>query len=71
MHICISPSYLFIQSFYLLLFVQMHIRDGARNIAVIEKHLGELQGKLQYETEKMQGYSKDLKLAEKKYAHYL
>ena len=50
------------------MFVQMHIRDGARNIAVIEKHLGELQGKLQYETEKMQGYSKDLKLAEKKYA---
>ena len=46
--------------------MQMHVRDGARNIAIIEKNLSELQGKLKYETDKLQSYSKDLKLAEKK-----
>lgn len=49
----------------------MHVRDGARNLAIIEKNLSELQGKLKYETEKMQTYSQDLKVAEKKWAFFL
>lgn len=42
----------------------MHVRDGARNIGIIEKSLGELEAKLRYENGKMEGYSADLKQAE-------
>ena len=42
----------------------MHVRDGSRNIGIIEKSLGELDGKLQYESGKMQGYAADLEQAE-------
>ena len=48
--------------------LQMHIRDGSRNIGIIEKNLNELETKLQYENGKMQGYSADLEQAEKKWA---
>ena len=48
------------------LVMQLHVRDGTRNIGIIEKNLQELEGKLQYETNKLQGYSADLKEAEKR-----
>ena len=46
--------------------MQLHVRDGTRNIGIIEKNLQELEGKLQYETNKLQGYSADLKEAERR-----
>ena len=44
----------------------MHVRDGTRNIGIIEKSLGELDAKLKYENGKMQGYAADLDVAETK-----
>jgi hypothetical protein len=46
--------------------MQLHVRDGARNIAIIEKGLGELEGKLTYEKDKLQGFTADLQEAEKR-----
>ena len=46
--------------------LQLHVRDGARNIAKIQEGLGELEGKLTYEKEKLQGYTADLNEAEKR-----
>ena len=48
--------------------MQLHVRDGTRNIGIIERNLQELEGKLQYETNKLQGYSADLKEAERRCA---
>ena len=46
--------------------LQMHVRDGARNIGIIEKSLTTLDEKLKYENGKMQGYAADLEQAESK-----
>jgi hypothetical protein len=48
------------------LLVQLHVRDGSRNIGIIEKGLGELEAKLKYEKEKLQSYTADLQEAEKR-----
>lgn len=47
----------------------MHVRDGERNIGVIEKSLGELRGKLEYERNKKATFSVDLEEAEKRYVN--
>lgn len=49
-----------------MILLQLHVRDGARNIAKIEEGLGELEGKLTYEKDKLQGYTADLNEAEKR-----
>lgn len=46
--------------------LQLHVRDGGRNISIIQKGLGELEGKLTYEKDKMQTFTADLQEAEKR-----
>lgn len=44
----------------------MHVRDGERNVGVIQGSLGELQAKLQYESGKRASFGGELQAVEKR-----